>query len=79
MQSELMKLRVIYWTSDDCDGQVDLSVGQVILFPYFDHCLTFNVSDFIVSDSGNHFQLRNEYLIMTTVSSHSLSLVRCEC
>ena len=32
----------IYWTSDDCDGQVDLklhlSVGQVILFPYFDHC-----------------------------------------
>ena len=30
------------WTSDDCDGQVDLklhlSVGQVILFPYFDHC-----------------------------------------
>ena len=42
MQSELMKLGVIYWTSDDCDGQVDLklhlSVGQVILFPYFDHC-----------------------------------------
>ena len=37
-----MKLGVIYWTSDDCDGQVDLklhlSVGQVILFPYFDHC-----------------------------------------
>ena len=33
----------ICWTSDDCDGQVDLklhlSVGQVILFPYFDHCL----------------------------------------
>ena len=33
-----------YWTSDDCDGQVDLklhlSVGQVILFPYFDHCDT---------------------------------------
>ena len=32
----------IYWTSDGCDGQVDLklhlSVGQVILFPYFDHC-----------------------------------------
>ena len=32
----------ICWTSDDCDGQVDLklhlSVGQVILFPYFDHC-----------------------------------------
>ena len=31
----------ICWTSDDCDGQVDLklhlSVGQVILFPYFDH------------------------------------------
>ena len=33
----------IYWTSDGCDGQVDLdlkfhlSVGQVILFPYFDH------------------------------------------
>ena len=31
----------IYWTSDDCDGQViltlHLSVGQVILFPYFDH------------------------------------------
>ena len=34
----------ICWTSDDCDGQVDLklhlSVGQVILFPYFDHCMT---------------------------------------
>ena len=33
----------ICWTSDDCDGQVDLklhlSIGQVILFPYFDHCL----------------------------------------
>ena len=33
----------ICWTSDDCDGQVDLklhlSVGQVILFPYFDHCM----------------------------------------
>ena len=32
----------IFWASDDCDGQVDfelhLSVGQVILFPYFDHC-----------------------------------------
>ena len=32
----------ICWTSDGCDGQVDLklhlSVGQVILFPYFDHC-----------------------------------------
>ena len=32
----------ICWTSDVCDGQVDLklhlSVGQVILFPYFDHC-----------------------------------------
>ena len=32
----------ICWTSDDCDGQLDLklhlSVGQVILFPYFDHC-----------------------------------------
>ena len=31
----------IYWTSDDCHGQailiLDLSVGQVILFPYFDH------------------------------------------
>ena len=43
MQSELMKLGIIYWTSDDCDGQVDLklhlSVGQVILFPYFDHCI----------------------------------------
>ena len=34
----------IYWTSDDCDGQVILtlhfSVGQVILFPYFDHCFS---------------------------------------
>ena len=43
MQSEIMNLGVIYWTSDDCDGQVDLklhlSVGQVILFPYFDHCI----------------------------------------
>ena len=31
----------IYWTSDDCDRQailtLHLSVGQVILFPYFDH------------------------------------------
>ena len=42
MQPELMKLGVIYWTGDDCDGQVDLklhlSVGQVLLFHYFDHC-----------------------------------------
>ena len=33
----------IRWTSDDCKGQVDLklhlSVGQVILFHYFDHCV----------------------------------------
>ena len=33
----------ICWTSNDYDGQVDLklhlSVGQVILFPYFDHCI----------------------------------------
>ena len=32
----------IYWTSEDCDGQailtLHLSDGQVILFPYFDHC-----------------------------------------
>ena len=32
----------IYWTSEDCHGQailtLHLSVGQVILFPYFDHC-----------------------------------------
>ena len=31
-----------YWTSEDCHGQailtLHLSVGQVILFPYFDHC-----------------------------------------
>ena len=48
MQSELMKLGVIYWTSDDCDGQVDLKlhlpVGQVILFPYFDHCILININ-----------------------------------
>ena len=39
----------ICWTSDDCDGQVDLklhlSVGQVILFPYFDHCLSHYSTD----------------------------------
>ena len=32
----------IYWTSEDCDGQailtLHLSIGQVILFPYVDHC-----------------------------------------
>ena len=32
----------IYWTSEDCHGQailtLHLSVGQVIIFPYFDHC-----------------------------------------
>ena len=31
----------IYWTSEDCHGQaiftLHLSVGQVIIFPYFDH------------------------------------------
>ena len=36
--------RPISWTSDDCEGQVDLklhlSVGQVILFPYFEHWLS---------------------------------------
>ena len=45
LQGHLLVLDGIYvticWTSDDCDGQVDLklhlSVGQVILFPYFDH------------------------------------------
>ena len=35
----------IYWTSEDCDGQailtLHLSVEQVILFPYFDHCMLF--------------------------------------
>ena len=33
----------ICWTSGDCNGQVDfklhLSIGKVILFPYFDHWL----------------------------------------
>ena len=33
----------IYWTSEDCHGQailtLHLSVGQVIIFPYFDHCI----------------------------------------
>ncbi len=42
----------ICWTSDDCDGQVDLklhlSVRQVILFPYFDHC-TLSVGDLLDS------------------------------
>ena len=45
LHGHLLVLHGIYvticWTSDDCDGQVDLklhlSVGQVILFPYFDH------------------------------------------
>ena len=43
LHGHLLVLHGIYvticWTSDDCDGQVDLklhlSVGQVILFPYF--------------------------------------------
>ena len=34
-------------TSDDCDGQailtLHLSVGQVILFPYVDHCCVRNI------------------------------------
>ena len=51
MQPELMKLGVIYWTSDDCDGQVDLklhlSVGQVLLFHYFDHCYFQNIISFL--------------------------------
>ena len=42
LPGHLLVLHGIYvticWTSDDCDGQVDLklhlSVGQVILFPY---------------------------------------------
>ena len=49
LHGHLLVLDYIYvticWTSDDCDGQVDLklhlSVGQVILFPYFDHWFTF--------------------------------------
>ena len=36
-----MVYMTIYWTSEDCHGQailtLHLSVGQVILFPYFDH------------------------------------------
>ncbi len=51
----------ICWTNDGCDGQVDLklhlSVGQVILFPYFDHWvgreggLTVTVSDSDVAET----------------------------
>ena len=33
----LFTIHIISWTSDGCDGQVDLNLGQVILFPYFDH------------------------------------------
>ena len=43
----------IYWTSEDCHGQailtLHLSVGQVIIFPYFDHC-SFS------QDTGESFQ-----------------------
>ena len=48
---------IICWTSDDCDGQVDLklhlSVGQVILFPYFDHWASLSIlflADLAVAD-----------------------------
>ena len=38
----------IYWTSEDCHGQailtLHLSVGQVIIFPYFDHCATIGLA-----------------------------------
>ena len=51
LHGHLLVLDGIYvtncWTSDGCDGQVDLklhlSVGQVILFPYFDHCTVSNI------------------------------------
>ena len=42
-QGVCMVYMTIYWTSEDCHGQailtLHLSVGQVILFPYFDHCI----------------------------------------
>ena len=44
-----MVYMTIYWTSDDCHGQailtLHLSVGQVILFPYFDHCDVIKLSN----------------------------------
>ena len=46
----LFTIRIISWTSDGCYEQVDLklhlSIGQVILFPYFDHWLGSFSSDF---------------------------------
>ena len=45
-----------YWTSEDCHGQailtLHLSVGQVILFPYFDQWL--------VNEIEINNQLRNK-------------------
>ena len=49
----------ICWTSDDCDGQVDLKLhlsdGQVILFPYFDHCMHIIIDIITYQRYINHF------------------------
>ena len=46
----------IYWTSDDCHGQailtLHLSVGQVILYPYFDHWVW--PFDDLIGSLGHH-------------------------
>ena len=44
----------IYWTSEDCHGQaiftLHLSVGQVIIFPYFDHWIwAYSIVDQLVA------------------------------
>ena len=50
----------IYWPSEDCDGQVILtlhvSVVQVILFPYFDHCG--RVTRVVISKTGKYHDLQ---------------------
>ena len=63
-QKARMYYVTIYWTSEDCDGQailtLHLSVGQVILFPYFDHCNTHTnnhtythyITSFLIITSG---------------------------
>ena len=65
----------ICWTSDDCDGQVDLklhlSVGQVILFPYFDTRLGISINHllFAITTSQPNINTPNSELVSSLSQS----------
>ena len=68
----------IYWTSEDCDGQailtLHLSVGQVILFPYFDHCLDITRHFGRLPEIPGHFAGLKNMLLCRKIEDQSNSL-----